>query len=815
MFTEQYIYVIVPLALPKMLTYAVPEELISEVAIGKRVEVSVGKRRIYTGIVHSFMDLKESDFQVKPILSVIDEYPIIHSTQIRFWEWIAQYYMCTLGEVMDAALPSALKLDSETSYCKHPYNEMDKSNLSDEEFLIAEAFEFQDELSYVDIQQIIQKKSANKIIRSLIEKGYMFPKESLIERYIPKTQFFVTLTETYSTDKKALQTLFEEWKGAPKQMDLLLAFFDLSKGKKEVIKGDLLKKVQASPASLDALVKKGVFQLEERIVNRIDFSHDVEQDYKLNEAQRNTFNTIVNIFEKQDITLLHGVTSSGKTLIYAELIKEVLQQGKEILYLVPEIALTAQLVARLRKLLGTIGVYHSKFNPMERVETWNQVLKGEIKIVVGPRSALFLPFKNLGLIIVDEEHDASFKQQDPAPRYQGRDTAIVLANLYKAKTLLGTATPSLESFYNAEKGKYGLVQLLQRFGDVELPQLEFINLQVARKQKELTGGISFKLKEEIDLVLANRGQVILFHNRRGYAPYLACSQCEWIPFCKNCDVSLTYHKFTNDLRCHYCGYRQSVPHQCKQCQTPGMEQRSMGTERIEDDLNILFPEARIARMDYDAVKTKKGHEKIIEMLENREVDILVGTQMVTKGLDFGNVQLVGVINADSLLFYPDFRSFERAFQLLVQVSGRAGRIKQGKVCIQISDTLHPIVSLLRKGNYEDFYTNELQERRQFMYPPFTRLVQITIKDKDTKVVAEAAELVARELRNVLQHRVIGPNKPVIGKVQNLYIREVILKLEKDTTILQTARKVITDIRNILAQYQAYKQVRVTVDVDTY
>lgn len=798
-----------------MLTYAVPNELETQVIIGKRVEVSVGKRRIYTGIVHSFVEMSEQDYQIKPILSIIDEQPIVTVTQIHFWEWIANYYMCSLGEVMDAALPSAMKLDSETSYCKHPYNEIDKSTLSDEAFLVAEAFEFQEELSYLDIQQIIQKKSANKLIRSLIEKGVIFPKESLIERYIPKTQIFVTLTDFYQSDKKALQALFEEWKGAPKQMDLLLAFFDLSKGKQEVIKGDLLKKVQASPASLEALVKKGVFQLEERIVNRLDFSHDVEQDYKLNDVQKNAIDEVKANFEKQDVVLLHGVTSSGKTLLYVELIKEMLSQGKEVLYLVPEIALTAQLVARLRRLLGTIGVYHSKFNPMERVETWSQVLKGEIKVVVGPRSALFLPFKNLGLIIVDEEHDASFKQHDPAPRYQGRDAAIVLAKMFQAKTLLGTATPSLESFYNAEKGKYGLVQLLTRFGDVALPELEFIDLQMARKRKELTGGISFKLKEEIDVVLAKRGQVILFHNRRGYAPYLACTQCEWIPFCKNCDVSLTYHKFTNDLRCHYCGYRQSVPYQCKQCNTPGMEQRSMGTERIEDDLIVLFPEAKIARMDYDAVKTKKGHEKIIDMLENREVDILVGTQMVTKGLDFGNVQLVGVINADSLLFYPDFRSFERAYQLLVQVSGRAGRTTQGKVCIQISNTQHPIISLLQNGNYQEFYENELKERRQFLYPPFTRLVQITIKDKDAKVVGDAAELVARALRNVLQHRVVGPNKPIIGKVQNLFIREIVLKLEKDTRILQTTRNLLTDIRAILAQYQAYKQVRMTIDVDAY
>jgi primosomal protein N' (replication factor Y) len=811
----KYIKVILPLAMPNLLTYAVPKSLEDEIVIGKRVEVQLGKRKMYTAIVHSIDENPSKDYPIKSIVDIIDLEPIVQEQHLVFWTWMADYYMCTLGEVMDAALPSAFKLNSETSYCKHPSNEIDPQDLNDDEFLIYEALSFQDQLSFIDIQQITQRKTIGKLLKSLIEKGVIFPKESLVERYLPKTQTIVELESLYKNDSKALKSIFDEWKGAPKQMELLLSFFDLSKGKMEVLKSDLLKRTNASPSSLDSLVKKGVFKTIIKQVDRIDFGVEKWDDkVELSNDQKTAKEKIDSVFQAQNIALLHGVTSSGKTLIYVELIKETLKKGQTVLFMVPEIALTTQLVNRLKVQIGEIGVYHSKFNPAERVETWNKVNSGKLRIVVGPRSALFLPFKNLGLIIVDEEHDASYKQNDLSPRFQGRDSAIVMGNQVGAKVILGSATPSLESYYNAKKGKFGLVELSGRYGDVQMPKLEFINLTAARRQKEITGAISFKLKEAIEETLARRGQVILFHNRRGFAPYLSCSTCNWIPFCKNCDVSLTYHKFTNDLRCHYCGFRQTPPTQCGACGSAGIEQKGMGTERIEDDLKLLFPEARIARMDHDTVKTKRGHEKIIQQLEEREIDILVGTQMVTKGLDFGNIELVGVINADALLFFPDFRATERAFQMIMQVAGRAGRrVTQGKVFVQIGDLNHPLVSFLEHGVYEPFFLKEIQERVNFLYPPLVRLIKITLKDKEERKVNLAASHFANGLKIILNNKVVGPNTPVVGRVQNWFIREILLKLPKDATYLADAKRGIKEQISFLNQYADFKQTKVVVDVD--
>lgn len=810
-----YIKVILPLAIPNLLTYGVPKSFEAEIQIGKRVEVQLGNRKMYSALIHSIDEQPPKNYPLKFISDIIDSEPLVQEKHLLFWTWMADYYMCTLGEVMDAAMPSAFKLNSETAYCKHPSNVFDASELSDEEYLVFEALEFQDQLSYVDIQQIIQKKTIGKILKSLIEKGVIFPKESLVERYMPKIQTMVELTEVYRNNSKALKEIFDEWKGAPKQIELLLSFFDLSKGKSEVLKAELLKRSNCSPSTLESLVKKGVLKTTQKEVDRLDFRvEDWNDNIVFSEEQKVAKNEIDKGFQAQNTVLLHGVTSSGKTLIYVELIKEALKKEQSILFLVPEIALTTQLVNRLKIQLGEIGVYHSKFNPAERVEIWKKVLSGKLKIVVGPRSALFLPFINLGLIIVDEEHDSSYKQHDLSPRFQGRDAAIILGKQMGINVLLGSATPSLESYYNSKKGKYSLVELKGRYGDVKMPILEFINLTFARRQKEIVGGISFKLKEAIDETLARRGQVILFHNRRGFAPYLSCSLCNWIPFCKNCDVSLTYHKFTNDLRCHYCGFRQTPPSHCGACASPGIEQKGLGTERIEDDLKILFPEARIARMDHDTVKTKRGHEKIIQLLENREIDILVGTQMVTKGLDFGNVELVGVINADSLLYYPDFRATERAFQMIMQVAGRAGRRNlQGKVLVQIGDEKHPLVRFLEDGDYSLFFKTEIQERVNFLYPPMVRLIKITLKDKEERIVNMAATHFSAGLKGILKDKVVGPNTPLIGRVQNWYIREILLKLPKDATYLSDAKKGIREQIVLLNQYADFKKTKVIVDVD--
>lgn len=801
--------------MPKLLTYAVPQNLEQEIEIGKRVEIQLGNRKIYAAIIHSLETQSTFAYPIKPIIDVIDDRPIVKKEQIEFWEWMASYYMCTLGEVMDTALPSAFKLNSETNYCKHPTNEIEICELGDDEYLIFEALSFQEQLSFKDVQQITQKKSISKIIKGLIDKGVIFPKESLVEKYMPKMQSFVILEENYFKNREAIKKVFDEWKGAPKQLDILLAFFDLAKGKQEVLKLDLLKRTNAAPSSIDGLVKKGVFRMQIRSVDRVDFSTEHWNDkIVLNEDQQRARREIDSLAKTQDIVLLHGVTSSGKTQVYVDIIKDIIKEGKSVLFLVPEIALTTQLVSRLKLLLGEIGVYHSKYNPSERIETWKKVNEGKLNIVVGPRSALFLPFHNLGLIVVDEEHDSSYKQADTNPRFQGRDASIVLGKMIGAKIILGSATPSLESFYNAKKGKYGFVVLDKRYGGVEMPKLEFVNLTLARRNKEISGGISFAMKTAVDETLSQRGQVILFHNRRGFAPYLACSICNWIPFCKNCDVSLTYHKYTNDLRCHYCGFRQTPPSQCGACGSNGIEQKGQGTERIEDDLKILFPTARIARMDHDTVKTKRGHEKIIKMLEDREVDILVGTQMVTKGLDFGNVMLVGVINADALLFFPDFRATERAFQMIMQVSGRAGRrAGQGRVIVQIGDTKHPIVKYLEKGDYNSFFLNEIQERVNFLYPPIVRMIKITLKDKEEKKVKLAAEHFADGMKHLLSDKVVGPNTPVISRIQNWYIREILLKLPKDATYLSAAKKGIQEQILLLNQYSDFKQTKIIIDVD--
>ena len=810
---KNFVQVILPLALPKLYTYAVPTNLDHAIKIGCRVEVQFGKQKLYTAIIHAISQHAPTDYIPKEILAVLDEQPIVTEIQISFWNWMASYYMCTLGDVMNAALPAFFKLDSETSFVKNPFNEVDILELSDDEYLIAEALNHQDEISLKDVVLILQKKSISKPLKSLLEKKIIYVKETLDEKYKPKVETFVQLHES----QYELRNTFDLVSKSEKQENLLVAYIELSKKNKSVKRAELLKKAGVSADVLKSLIKKEIFKTEEKTVDRISKS-EIENltEYELSIEQKDALSKINNFFLEKDVVLLHGITSSGKTLLYIDLIKEQIAKGKQVLYLLPEIALTSQLVQRLEKIVGNVAVYHSKFNNAERVEIWNKVLSNETKIILGARSSVFLPFKNLGLIIVDEEHDASYKQQEPAPRYQCRDAAIYLVKQYQAKIILGSATPSIESYSNAQTEKYGLVKLNTRFGEVQTPEINFISLTDANKKKEIANGITFQLRDEIQHALNSKEQIILFQNRRGYAPYLACNNCNWIPMCKNCDVSLTYHKFTNDLRCHYCGYTQSNLNNCKACGSNDLQQKGLGTERIEEDLKTLFPSANIGRMDYDTVKTKHGHNKIIEAFENHEFDILVGTQMVTKGLDFGNVSLVGVLNADALLFYPDFRALERAYQLLLQVSGRAGRReKRGKVLIQIGALDNKIIPFILENNYDDFYQHQMLERQQYMYPPYSRLIKISFKHKEFQTTVDAAKRVAEYLSSKYPNTITGPNAPIIQKINNFYLRDILVKIDRNKIELSAMKNDIQQAINALYQFQTFKQIRVVVDVDCY
>ncbi len=805
-------YVVLPLALPAVYTYAVPEALLQKTQIGCRVEVVFGKNKKYAGIIKA-ISIEKPNYPTKPILNVLDDAPLLYPQQLRFWEWMSEYYMCTEGEVMAAALPANFKLNSETILI---YNESigeDFSELSDEEFLVAEALLLKKQLQLTEVQQILDATHVYPVIKKLIDKHVCFIWEELSERYKVKKESYVLLAPQYLSED-ALSQLFNDWKGAPKQMDLLLAYLHLQKTAGDVVQAELLKKANASAAQLKGLCDKNILLVEKRAIDRIPtLPKEVIIDFTLSGKQQSCLDALVQQFEKKNVCLLHGVTGSGKTQLYIKLMETSFNAGKQVLYLLPEIALTAQVIRRLQKHFGgNIAIYHSKFNNQERIELWNKIRTGEVKIVLGARSALLLPFKELGLIIVDEEHDSSYKQQDPAPRYNARDAAIFYASLFGAKVLLGSATPSLESYYNAKQNKYGLVYLDERFGGLLLPAIEIINTrQVAQKGKVM---ISPQLKEAIQTELSNRKQVILFQNRRGYNPYLICGTCSFIPQCTHCDVSLTLHKYSNKLHCHYCGSTYPKLVTCPACQTQTWLEKNFGTEKIEEQLETDFNQYKIARMDVDSVRGKTAHDNLIQLFEQHRIDILVGTQMVVKGLDFENVSLVGILDADGLLSFADFRANERAFQLMEQVSGRAGRKHaQGKVIIQAMNVQHPVLHLVQQHDFEKFYGYEIANRKEFFYPPFSRVIMLTLKHKDKNTVDAAAEKLVHLLQQDLKPYVVGPAAPMVGRKRNLYIMEIMLKLPKEPGMSKIYRKVIRNHINILQSEKSFKGVSVLADVD--
>lgn len=804
--------IIMPLALPNTYTYAIPVELVEKVKPGCRVEVEL-KHKKYAGIVKVILD-KEPAYTTKAILNVLDDEPILYPQQLQLWHWISNYYMCSEGEVMAAALPTHFKLSSETVLIYNEGAGEDFSHLNDEEFLVAEALLIKKELRLIEMQQILDITHVYPIIKKLIDKKICFVWEAMDEKYKVKKENYVVLNPVYNNEEELSKKL-NDWKGAPKQMELLLAYLHLEKQEGDVLQTALLKKSGATAAQLKGLTDKNILWVEKRSVDRIKtLPRNVTIDFEFSEAQQAASSAVTKAFEEKPVCLLHGVTGSGKTQVYIKLIEHYFTQGKQVLYLLPEIALTAQIIRRLQKHFGgNITIYHSKFNNNERIELWNKIRTGEVKIVLGARSALFLPFKELGLIIVDEEHDASYKQQEPAPRYNARDAAIYYAGLFKCKVLLGSATPSIESYFNAVNNKYALVELNERFGGILLPAIEIVNTrQVAQKGKVM---ISPQLKEAMQNALDNDKQVILFQNRRGYNPYLICGVCGFIPQCDHCAVSLTLHKHSNKLHCHYCGSQYPKLITCPACGSNNWQEKNFGTEKIEEQLEEEFPKHRIARMDVDSVRGKSAHDNLIQLFEQHRFDILVGTQMVVKGLDFDKVSLVGILDADGLLSFADFRVNERAFQLMEQVSGRAGRKgKQGTVIIQATNIKHAVLQLVQQHNYKQFYNIEIENRKEFFYPPYSRIVLLTLKHKDKTVVENAADKLAMLLRQDLKEYITGPAAPVINRIRNQYLAEILIKLPKEHGMSGTYKKVIRNHINLLSSEKSFKSVTVVVDVDT-
>ncbi|TDH29098.1 primosomal protein N' [Segetibacter sp. 3557_3] len=812
---QLYAEVIIPLALPRNYTWSIPAQFRQSIQMGSRVEVVLGKHKRYAGIVKTIHGRKPAAFQPKELLNVLDSDPLVFGHQLALWKWIAEYYMCSEGEVMQAALPSHLKLSSETILSFNEAFGDDFSGMSDEEFLVSEALLLKKELRLSEVQDILDISHVYPIIKKLIDKGVCVVWEALKEKYREKTETYVVLNPTYNNEEQ-LSQLLNNWSRAPKQMELLLAYLHLVKTVGEVTQPELLKKSNASPAQLKGLADKNILFLQKRSTDRIQsLPKDVTIDFELSDAQLLAADEVLNVFNDKVVCLLKGVTASGKTQIYIKLIEQFIKSGDQVLYMLPEIALTAQIIRRLQKHFGGfITIYHSKFNPNERVEIWNKIKTGETKVILGARSSLFLPFKKLGLVIVDEEHDPSFKQQEPAPRYHARDAAIYYASLFNAKVLLGSATPSIESYYNCQSGKYGLVTLTERFGNVKMPDIELVDVKTVMTKDRSKVILSPRLIEAITDSLQQEKQVILFQNRRGYSPYQICGTCGWIPQCENCDVTLTYHKAKNKLQCHYCGTTYPVILTCAACGSHNFMQKNFGTEKIEESLTEAFPQAKIARMDYDSIKGKHDHDALIKLFEQKKLDILAGTQMVVKGLDFEHVNLVGVIDADGILNFTDFRVNERAFQLMEQVSGRAGRRdQQGKVLIQVNNVKHPVLQFVKDHDYESMYAFEIENRKNFAYPPFTRIIQITFKHKEKVVAEEAANIMSQALLAKYANYLSGPAEPVVSRVRNQYLMELLLKLPKDAPLIHQCKRDILQQQAIIQSNKRYRQVHIIADVD--
>ena len=816
--TGVFAEIIIPLALPKTYTWSVPAHLLESVKTGCRVEVNLGKNKRYAGIVKKVHHQAPALFEPKEILNVLDTEPVVFEEQLKLWEWIAGYYMCSEGEVMAAALPAHFKLSSETIVVWNEEYGDDFSALDHDEYLVAEALLLKKELKLTEVQQLLDSSHVYPVINRLIQKKVGYVWEALKQTYTAKKETYVLLSPPYDQEEELAKLLNEDRRlqRAEKQMELLLSYLHLVKTEGEVTKPALIKKSGASDAQLKGLVDKNILRLEKRNVDRLLFlPKNIQIDFELSSIQQTALQEVKDSFKNKPVCLLHGVTSSGKTQVYIRLIEDYIRQGKQVLYMLPEIALTSQIIRRLQRHFGGyIGIYHSRFSQNERVEIWNKVRSGELKVILGARSSVFLPFHDLGLVIVDEEHDTSYKQQEPAPRYNGRDAAVYFASLFKARVVLGSATPSLETYYNAVTGKYGKADILQRYGEVELPVIQIVDTKKMVQPDKSKVMLSPPLIDAILQVIARSRQVILFQNRRGYTPYQVCTVCGWIPQCKYCDVSLTFHKLTNKLVCHYCGTAYPPLHICAACGSHDFVQRNFGTEKIEEILQETFPDAKVARMDIDTVRGKNAHDVLIQLFEQQRIDILVGTQMVVKGLDFDHVDLVGILDADGLLHFADFRVNEKAFQLMEQVSGRAGRKNDtGHVLIQTSQPSHPVLQYVQQHDYVRMFTEEVDKRKQFFYPPFSRIIQLSFRHKLKEVVQQAAHQFADALKNRYGNYLTGPAEPVVARIRNQYIMELLLKLPKDRKTIIACKEAIADQIAVLHQEKRFRAVVIVADVD--
>lgn len=808
-----YADVVLPLSLQGLFTYAIPSDLQGLVQVGSRVVVQFGKKKFYTAIVFELHNEKKNDLPIKEISSLLEDFPIITHHQIEFWNWISSYYMCTLGDVYRAALPSALKLESETQVFLNPNFETIESFTASESDVFY-ALSTNKPTTIADIQKSLGITNIVSAIRGLVDKKAVFLNEVLENTYSAKTESYVKYSKDYTESQ--LNALLDGLTRAKKQYHLLSTFIQLSEESELVSKKMLLDESGVSSAVLSELVKKEYVSIYEVEINRIDYGvSDIESAHDLNEYQQQAFDEIKDSLQEKDTTLLFGITSSGKTEIYIQLIKEAIEKGTQVLFLLPEIALTTQITERLKSIFGNLlGVYHSKFNDNERAEVWTNLLKNnEVKVILGARSAIFLPFPKLGLIIVDEEHESSYKQQDPAPRYNARNAAIMLAHLYGAKVLLGTATPSIETYTNALSGRYGLVKLNKRYKELALPLIEVVNTKELRRKKQMKSILSPPLIERMENALAKKEQIILFQNRRGFSSMIECETCSWTPHCQHCDVSLTYHKGQRLMICHYCGATYEIPTICPDCKTPTLKNIGYGTERIEEEVLSHFPDLSIGRMDFDTTRGKRAYERIISDFERGVTQVLIGTQMVAKGLDFGNVSTVGILNADNLLNYPNFRAYERAFHLMTQVSGRAGRKnQQGVVLLQTSQSSNPLISYVKNADYDSFYHLQMEERKLFRYPPFFRLINIVLRGRDQSVLTRASLQFVDSLKESFGERVLGPAKPPVSRVQSLYILNIILKIENGAST-QKIRENIYFHQNKIFDDPSYKGILLHYDVD--
>lgn len=818
-----YARVIMPLAVEGTFTYSVPGNMSQKIAPGSRVLVSFGKRRIYSAIVHSLTNSPPGEFKAKPVLELLDRTPIVNQQQLQLWDWISSYYMCSAGEVMRAALPSGLRPESESRIRISP-GYLDEGVLDSHERLLLEVIKDQKELTLGDIEMTGIGKNPVSILKRLVEKRAVEVNEFIRPVSVPRLVAYVRLTAGNSSEE-SIHLILDRLAKAPRQKGLLESYLELAgTGNIEsaplVLKSDLLGQ-QGASGPLRSLIKKGILEQVNREEMRLSRDEEIPHQrdpFQLTPDQSVAIEEVQAQFLKHQSVLLHGITSSGKTELYIHLISKIIEKGQQVLYLLPEIALTTQIIERIRHVFGDrVGVYHSRYSDSQRVHVYRNLLgltdETPYQIVIGVRSAIFLPFSKLGLVIIDEEHESTFKQHDPAPRYHARDSAQVLALYHNARVVLGTATPSYETLYNARNGKFGYVPMDSRYGEVEPPEIVLANIKEATKRKQMVSHFSPLLVDGIKEALDNGEQIILFQNRRGYSHYIICGDCGEIPKCRRCDVSLTYHRGSGKLECHYCGHRESIPNSCRSCNGTNMIMKGFGTEKIEDEVALVFEGIRVGRLDTDTAGSVKGYEKMIRSFENGKLDLLIGTQMLSKGLDFDNVNLVGILDADSMLHFPDFRAFERSFQLISQVSGRAGRRKKrGKVIIQTMDPDHPVIQFIVNRDFEGLYSDQMEERELFGYPPFRKMIRISFRHRIPSILDGATDLAAKQLKSIFSTRVLGPQYPPVRKIQGSYIKQIILKIEREASF-EKAKELLRGVLEDISGNEVYRSIRISIDVD--